>query len=364
MGKKHIKTLFLVFAILLPLTIHSEEVNQELNKSRIIIYNFNYIKPETDTTDPEKSENIKKYQYYSFIIPQTLAKNINNEYSYSAERKFDTLEIISSFGSEEERINHLKELTGHARENSADYLVSGECSISEGLLTVTVTVFNAKGHDIETFQHRSSELGVVFKETTDMIAEETVKNIDIMAELDRERFRPSPFTGFYSLLNGFSAGVDSGYLILHSPWDNFYNDTFFASPYIMYNFTSWFALSASYDYFQTDSEDKNFIDYYQADFQGGFLSAHLKYNFNNIFSIGLSAGGGMMKSEIIMNPADPLMNPGMETTSEDPYMSSSFYLSCRLSAIELKAGIMHKRIFQKDEDIKMSGIYGGAGFIF
>ncbi len=364
MGKKQIKILFLTLVILFPFAAQSDEIREEPDKNRIIIYNFNYIKPDTNTDNPVNPENLKKFQYYSFIIPQTLAKNISSDFAYVAERKYDTLEIKNNFSDEEERISHIKNLINHAEENRADYIVSGECSIVEGTLTVTVTIFNARGHDIYTFQHKSSELGVVFKETTDAIAEETVKNIEIMAALDRERFRPSPFLTFYSFLNGLSAGVDSGYLFIQNPWNDFYNDTYFASPYIKYNFTSWFALSLTYDYIQTDSKDKDFIDYYQADFQGAFLSGHLEYNFSNNASIGLSAGGGLMESKIVMNPADPLMNPGLETSSKDPYYNGTLYLNYKLSPIVIQAGLIHKRIFYKDEPIKMSGIYGGLGFIF
>jgi hypothetical protein len=367
MAKQKIKLLLLILTILLPFTALSEQINEEAGKNKITIYNFNYIKPDVnkaDTAESDSSEDIKKFQYYSFIIPQTLAKNISSEYSYVADRKYDTLEINDEFESDEERINHIRGLINVAENNGADYLISGECSIAEDILTVTVTIFNAKGHDIETFQHESSELGVVFKETTDTIAAKTVKNIEIMTELDKKRFRPSPFLPVYSLLQGFSAGLDSGYLFIQNPWKDFYNDSYFASPYIMYNFTSWFALSLKYDYIQTDSKDKDFTDYYQADFQGIFLSAHLKYNITSNASVGLSAGGGLMETTIVMNPADPFLNPGLETSSKDPYFNGTFYLDYKISSIELSAGLIHKRIYYRDEPIKMSGIYGGIGFLF
>jgi len=364
MGKKLIKLLFLILTMILPLTALSEEIKEDLNKQKIVIFNFNYLKTDDNTAETNNSENIKKFQYYSFIIPQTLAKNISSEYSFTAERKYDTLEITDRFENKEESINHIKGLIKQAESNSADYLVSGDCSISEGILIVNVTIFNAKGHDILTFKHKSSELGVVFKETTDSIAAETVKNIEIMAELDRKRFRPSPFKPVYAFLQGFSTGVDAGYIFIHGPWKDFYNDTFFASPYIMYNIKDWIAFSLAYDYIQTDSKDKEFTDYYQADFRGASLNGHLKYNISNNASIGMSAGGGLMKSKILMNPGEPLMNPGLEITSRDPYLSSTLYINYKFSSIEFKAGLAHKRIFTKDEHIQMSGIYGGAGFIF
>lgn len=359
MKSRQSKILLIILMLFLPIIAVSEEIE----KDKILIHNFSYVRSADETSDTS-AESIKKFQYYSFIIPQTISKNLSIENNYNVERKYDTIALNSIFPNEKERIAHIKELIIIANDNSADYLIAGDCSISEGILTINVSLFNARGHDITTFQHTSSELGVVFKDTTDYIASEIIKNIEIMAELDRERFRPSPFLPVFSLLQGFSIGVESGYIFIHKPWKEYYNDTFFVSPYIMYNFNKWLALSAKYDYIQNDSKGKDFPDYYQIDFNGISLMAHLKYNFFKNASIGLSAGGGISKSEIIQTPSAPLINPGSKTSSKDFYTDGNLYISYRLSAIEIKTGVSYKRIFYKDKHMGMSGIYAGVGFIF
>ncbi len=359
MKSRQFKILFTILILILPIIAVSEEVK----KDKILIHNFNYISPETESGNTS-AESIKKFQYYSFIIPQTLSKNFTIEDNYNIERKYDTITINSVFHDEKDRIAHIKELLGIAKENSADYLITGDCSISEEMLIINVSIFNARGHDIITFQHKSNELGVVFKDTTDYIAAEIIKNIKIMADLDKERFQPSPFLSAFSLLQGLSIGVESGYLFIHKPWKDFYNNTLFASPYIMYNFNKWFALSVKYDYIQGDSKGKNLPAYYQIDFNGGALMGHLKYNFLKNASIGLSAGGGISKSKTIQNPHAPLTSPDLKTSSRDYYADGTLYLTYRLSAIEIKAGIIYKRIFYKDDHMGMSGIYAGAGFLF
>ena len=359
MKNRQFKIIFIVFILILPIIAVSEEIK----KDKILIYNFNYISPETEPNNTY-AESIKKFQYYSFIIPQTVSKNFTIENSYDIERKYDTIAINSVFQDEKERITHIKELVAIAKENSANYLITGDCSISEEMLIINVSIFNAQGHDIVTFQHKSNELGVVFKDTTDYIAAEIIKNIETMADLDRERFSPSPFLAAFSLLKGLSIGVESGYLFIHKPWKDFYNNTFFASPYIMYSFNKWLALSAKYDYIQGDSKGKNLPAYSQIDFNGGALMGHLKYNFFKNASIGLSAGGGISKSKTIQNPHGSLMNPDLKTSSRDYYADGTLYLSYKLSAIEIKTGVIYKRIFYKDDHMEMSGIYAGAGFIF
>ena len=356
---RQFKIIFTLFILILPVIAVSEEVK----KDKILIYNFNYISSETEP-DNSDAESIKKFQYYSFIVPQTLSKNFSIEDNYNIERKYDTIHINSVFQDEKERIAHVKELLVIAKENSANYLITGDCSISEGMLTINVSIFNARGHDIVTFQHKSNELGVVFKDTTDYIAAEIIKNIEIMADLDRERFEPSPFLSAFSLIQGLSIGVESGYLFIHKPWKDFYNNTFFASPYIMYSFNKWLALSAKYDYIQSDSKGKDLSAHYQIDFNGGALMAHLKYNFFKNATIGLSAGGGISKSRTIKNPHAPLTDPDLKTSSRDYYTDGTFYFSYRLSAIEIKAGVIYKRIFYKDDHMGMSGVYAGAGFLF
>lgn len=362
MKNKYNKLLLLILLLILPISAFPETDNT--GKSSLLIFNFNYLAPESDETIRNKDESIKKFQYYSFIIPQTLSKNINSEGIYVSSRKYDTLKIKDTFESEDERISHIKELVQISGENAADYLVSGECSIEEGMLVVSVTVFNAKGYDISTFQHRSSELGVLFNDTTDAISNEIISSISIMAELDKERFRPSPFLNFYSFLRNFSIGVDAGYLFMQKPWSDFYSDAYFASPYLMLDISRLLAFSVKYDYIQSDSSDKNFTEHYEVDFQGGSINAHLKYNVTEKASFVFSGGGGIMETTIIMDPDSPLMLPGMKMSSKDPYLDTSIYAAYRFSSFEIKTGIIYKRIFSKGEHVEMSGIYAGLGILF
>jgi len=362
MKNKNNKLFLLILLLILPISAFPEADNT--GKSSMLILNFNYLAPEPDETVINKDDSIKKFQYYSFIIPQTLSKNINSQGVYLSSRKYDTLKIKDTFENEDERINHIKELVRISGENAADYLVSGECSITDGTLIVSVTVFNAKGYDISTFEHRSSELGVLFKETTDAISNEIISKITIMAELDKERFRPSPFIPFHNFLRNFSIGVDAGYLFIQKPWSDFYNDAYFASPYLMLDLSRMLAFSVKYDYIQSDSSDKNFTEHYEVDFQGGSFNAHLKYNITEKSSFIFSGGGGIMETTIIMDPDAPLMLPGVKISSKDPYLDTSLYASHRFSALEIKAGIIYKRIFSKGEHVEMSGIYAGLGILF
>lgn len=362
MKKKYIRLSLLIILLILPISAFS--VNEDVRKSSIIIFNFTYLAPDPDETTQDRDENLKKYQYYSFIIPQTLSKNINSEGQYLASRKYDALKINDTFSTEDERISHIKELVRISGENSADYLVSGECSISDGTLIVTVTVFNARGYDISTFQHRSSEIGVLFKDTADTISNEITQSITIMAGLDKERFRPSPFTPAYDFLKNFSIGVDAGYLYIHSPWSDFYNNTYFATPYLMLDINSWLGFSIKYDYIQSDSDEKNFTERYEVDFQGGSLNAHFKHNLTEKIFFALSLGGGIMETVITMDPNTPLMEPGMQISSKDPYLDSSLYASFRTGSVEMKTGIIHKRVFSKGEPVQMSGIFAGLGILF
>lgn len=359
---KYLRLSLLAILLILPIYAYSE--NGEVKKSSIVIFNFDYVTPDPAGTTQDRDENLKKYQYYSFIIPQTLSKNINSEGQYISSRKYDTLKISSTFSNEEERISHIKELVRISGENSADYLVSGECSIAESTLIVSVTVFNARGYDITTFEHRSSEIGVLFKDTADTISNEITQSITIMAGLDKERFRPSPFIPAYNFLRNFSIGVDGGYLFIHNPWSDFYNNTYFASPYIMLDIDSWLGFSIKYDYIQSNSDGKDFADYYEVDFRGGSLNAHLRYIPSGNLSFVFSLGGGIMDTEIIMNPGSPLMNPGMQISSKDPYLDTSLYVSLKTGSLEIKTGIIHKRIFSKGEPVQMSGIYAGFGILF
>jgi len=362
MKNKYNKLLLILTLMILSISAFADEDNTV--KSSILIFNFNYLAPGADETIASKDGSIKKFQYYSFIIPQTLSKNINSEGIYISSRKYDTHKINDTFQDEEERISHIRELVKISADNSADYLVSGDCSIEDGTLIVSVTVFNAKGYDITTFQHRSSELGVLFKDTTDSISHEIINQITAMAALDKKRFRPSPFIPAHNFLKNLSIGVDAGYLFIQKPWSDFYNDAYFATPYIMLNINNWLAFSIKYDYIQSDSEGKNFTERYEADFQGGSINAHLRYNLTEKASFVFSGGGGIMETTIIMDPDAPLMLPGMEMSSKDPYLDTSLYAAYRFSTLEIKAGIIYKRIFSKGEHVEMSGIYAGLGILF
>lgn len=335
--------------------LYSRDINSS-KKLSLIIYNFS-------TTDNYSNikEKEKNYQYYSLIIPETISKNLNKQNSYKIARETASLSIESNFTNDDEKISYMNKLK---QKTNADFIITGTFNVINEKLSIKITILDIKGNEIKIIEHESDELGVRLQNTTDLISQRINEDISSLEKMNEERLNGSPFAGLYKPFSLITMGVDSGYFYILGDWGSLYNDSLYLTPFIDFDLFDNFLLSLKFTYIHSDSEDKDTTAYSEIKILSGSISLGYTYKFFDNFGIALTAGGGVTKTTITIEPDDPFSDPLAEKDSIDPNIDISSYFVYNLSAITFKAGVLYKRIFFKDKSMDTGTIFAGAGIHF
>jgi len=355
-----IKTISFISAIFFSMNLYSQDVNST-KKIRLLIYNF-------ITTDNYESSDLKdkykNFQYYSIVIPETISKSLNNNGTYDILREAGPFSIDSDFGDAKERTKYIKKIGKLGLHNKADYIITGNFNIVNNKLHVRVTIFDVTGKVIEVVDHESAETGVKFQGTIDTITSLINDNIARLNIINVEKSNRSPFIALYNSLSIVTLGVDSGYIYMLGNWSSLFNNSLYFSPFIDFDLIENFSLSIKLTSIQSDSDGKNSSLYSQIRLLSGSMNFCYLYPISNDFGIAASAGAGMTKTTITIQPSDPFNNALSEKVSFDPNIDISTYFVYNLSLFHLRAGIMYKRIFLKNEPMNTAIIFAGAGIQF
>lgn len=329
-------------------------------KSRIVIYNFQMLKPE-----PEETARIKKqkdYSFYSIILPDTISKKlgeserfmINRDKKFFLNDKPDAINIIKE--------NYSDELSSAARQSSADYVITGQYEIKENTLNVRIFIYNSLQNDLQEITASEDETGIYLKNTPDSLSEgieERIKDI-IVDRIDRDSKSPLP-----ALNNYASIGFDAGYLALSGKWADLYDNTQYYSPYISFNISSFFDLVIKFDHFSADSDNSIYtINDYSLSVLGGSLLLGLKYQVFNNLGIYLTAGGGATRSESYVDTGPPFTESPSVEKETDLSVEAGFGLKINISSFYIRSGLIYKRIFCDEDPMDLRIVYGGAGIHF
>lgn len=351
--------------ILLNLDILSaEELNNDNAKQNLLIYDFEVTDNSTPETKRKDTTDIRDVQYYSFIIPDTISKNISAEGQYIVSREREIYTIETTFRGLAEKKAYTKRLQKLGKEKKADFIICGTCVITDDSLEIRVTVFNVKGRELLSSGNTTNELGAVIKDSTDFISSRIEEAVTEMSKSNSERFRPSPFLSLYKPFSYMSLGVDGGYMFILGDWSDIYNSALYISPYIMFDITSNLSVSLEYDYFSTDSKNKDVSSESSYRMMGGTIDLTHKLNLTNYFNLYLSYGGGISYTKIVTEPGDPFTIPLSSKSTTDPTAEISTGINIKFSNFIIHTGVLYKRIFYKDKTMNMSAVFGGVAVHF
>jgi hypothetical protein len=356
---KLLRTIPLVIVLIFyTVNLQSQEKNSS-KKNRLVIYNFT-------TTDNynEVQDKGKNYQYYSIVIPETISKNLQKSKNYQIRREEGPLSIQTTFTNDKEKKIYIKNLIQASIKNKTDYIITGTFNVIKNKLKISVTIFNVKGKDIETVDNESSELGVLLNESTDLISQRVIDNIENLDKLNIKRANDSPFTTLYKPFSIMTLGLDAGYIFIMGKWDPLFNDTTYFSPFIDLSLTENFSLSLKFTSIQSDSEGKDTGSDSIIRIMNGSISLNYEFKMTESLGIIFSAGGGLAKTIITVGATGPFTDPLAEKKSYDPSMDLSSWLNYKLSPVILRGGILYKRIFYQDEPMNSMIIFMGAGIHF
>jgi TolB-like protein len=338
--------------------LYSQETSSP-KKNRVLIYNFTTTDNYSDVKDKDKN-----FQYYSIIIPETISKNLQKAKNFEIirEKNFFTIETV--FTDDYSRKKYIKNLAKTGRKSRIDYIISGTFNVTGGKLKTRIVIFNVKGKDIVTVANESDELGAVLLESTDLISNQMSGNIDNLDKLNVKRADNSLPMAIYKPFSIMALGVDAGYLYILGDWSKIYNNVFCYYAFANFDITDPFSLTLKYSSIQTDTEDKDVTSYSQIRIVSGCILLNYEFKLTDNSAFIFSAGGGLSKTTITIQPDQPFEKPLAKKISYDPECDLSSYFSYKISPVLLKIGIHFKRIFYQDEPMDSVTGFVGAGIHF
>jgi len=359
------KTIIVTASILIFFYGHLFAEEKKSAKSKVLIYNFQFLK-----TPVQKSEKHKKqqdYRYYSYIIPETISKRIKETQKCSIIRKNKSLFSGKRESLDEITQNYTPIFENDTKTASTDFIISGIYEIFDNTLHVKAYIYDSTTKEIQEISAESRETGIFLKETTDTLAERIDAKLKhpVKTEIaEKDDSEKSPFLILATPLLYTTFGIDVGYLYPQGKWKDVYNKTIYYAPYLTFDIAKYLELSVKYDYFQTDTEDMETSTYFKARVMGGAASLGLRFPLFSNFLICLSAGVGMSRSEIIVKPDKPFIEELANEKSTDPSAEAGISLKLKLSAIQLKTGALYKRFFLNEEKMDTTVFFGGIGTHF
>lgn len=338
--------------------LHAEDKSTQPFRD-VLLYNF------TPAEDSDKNE--KKYQYYSTIIPETISKSLKKHGNYRIVREQGSLPISGGINSSE-REKNLNKLGELASLHKSPFIISGRYSITGRTLNLQISLFNAPGKDLKIIEHSSDETGAQLQKTTDTISIELDQEITAFESKNSKFVGESPFIGLYTPFSLMTVGLDGGRLYFTGDFKDIFNNKSFISPYVNFDLTESFSITARLLYFQTDNYDKYTTYGQQVQFLSGSLSLCYRIRLIGDLGIALSIGGGATRSTYVIYPVSgggqPFDNSFETNKSFDMNADASAYIVYDFLPISIRGGVAGKRIYFSEKAMDMALFFGGIGFHF
>ena len=325
-------------------------------KEKVLFYNCSVTFEKIMKPGAGKAQ-AEGYDFYSTIIPYTIARNLESTGTYDVHR-VDELLPPEGMGSD----LFYKRMQKLGTDNSAQYIITGSVTVAGKKLAIDLFVINIGGRDFALISRESMETGAELRNITDEIASDIEKQLDAYRKTPAKRAEESPFMKSYRVLDNFSFGIRAGKFFIKGPFSHVYENSDLISPYLFYGIVNWFGLSAEADYLSTDNGNKFILNKSSMLLWGVTLNGNFTYWFFTYFGIRLSAGFGASIGRIYLNSSNNPFN-GLETKrqSVDPYLNVSASFIVPVKPIELQFGSSYKNDFIKGKRLQLITIFCGIG---
>jgi len=369
-------------AIISAMLIHglSPAATAATPKVKVLIYNLPVVHEKSIIIDEEKKGEEDRYDYYSFIIPNAIAQNLNASGKIEI-RKIDGEISLKDIGSGA----FYEDMRKIGAEYSAQYIIGGRAAIKGKKLTIELAVINVKENDFtgitkETFE-TGAELKAVINDLTLNIEKifetaaatehrekreeraEKREELPGKREERKEEIAVSPFLKGYRAMENLSFGAKSGRIFIKGPFSKLYDDFFYVSPYLSYGILTWLGVSVVADYFSAENGTKIVKVNSSMLLWGVTVNADLSYWFFEHFGVTLSAGFGASTGRIYLNSSqDPFGSLVKQRKSTDPYLNISASFNLLFRPIELQFGGGYKSAFFKGENLSLLAVFVGIGY--
>jgi hypothetical protein len=349
----HKKIIILIFMTLIAIPARAQT-----RAIKVLIYNcaITFEKTILGKTDQKAEE--EQYDFYSTIIPTTIARNLSGAGRYEVERIYEFLPLVGmGSGLFYEQMRKI----GAA--HSAQYIIAGYGTVRGKKLSVELFLINLKGQNLANITGESYETGAELKGIIDELAAGITRNLDSFEKENAKRYIISPFMKAYRALRGLSFGVKTGRFFIKGRFSNLYEDSEYIAPYLSYDILNWFGISADADYLSASNGRILVLKKSSMLLWGMTLNGNLTYRFFDHFGVSLSAGGGAAVSRIYLYGSDDIFNQiSSRRQSVDPYLSVSASFNLIFKPVEVQFGSSYKHAFYKGTPLRLITVFCGIGF--
>lgn len=390
MQKLSIITALLIFS--LPAAAPAETVRE-----KVLIYNLTILHEKSILVARHKKEKEERFDYYSLIIPHTIAKNLNASGKVEAQ-KIDGELPIKDIGSE----NFYARMGAIAAEHSAGYLLGGKGTIRGKKLTLELALVDIRKQSFTPITKETFETGAEMRTIITELSADIERQLDISiqearpARRDRET-RPaeeeqkappaeteqetppaekakeketqpgpppvSPFLKMYRALDGLSFGVKVGSFFIKGPFTKVYEDAEYINPYLRYGILKWLGVSAEFDYLTADNGEITVRKITSLALWGITLNADFTWWLFSHLGLRLSVGSGVSTGRIYLWGSDnPFGGLNKQTKSTDPYLNISASAILQFMPVELHFGGSYKSAFFKGKALSLITVFFGIGY--
>ncbi len=328
-------------------------------KATVTVYDFSYSPREQNEERPARRyENDRNYQYYTYIVPTTLAHKLEITGKYQVNRTNSVLKIDSPEGSPE-YWEALKAL-----QPNSNYAISGSCRVAGTKIVINLKLISIPGRKIENVRRESDETGAELKDIIDEIASDSESKVDSFHREYIRKYAKTGIKGFYGAIRGFNFGARVGGFWFIGSWAGKFDNREYINPYIGYDITRWFGVSLEADYL--NSSRVNYYNMYKKNMTiwGTSANVTLQVPFVSFFSAGVNLGMGPSFSRIVHyeNIYNPFLGKHRHASSTDFYCTLGLFAKFTVHPIEFQFGGSYKALFFMNSQLQMLTVYGGIGY--
>jgi hypothetical protein len=343
-------------------------------REKALIYNLSIKKEKSVFVDKKKKQDEERFDYYSIIIPHTIAKHLNASGKIEAQQINGELPL-EDIGSDE----FYARMEAIGREHSAGYLIGGKGTIRGRKLTLELALINIRGKDFTAITRETFETGAEMRTIiADLCADIEQKlaatiqetrpaekeNLPVREETGPAEPDPvSPFLKMYRALGGLAFGVKTGHFFIKGAFANLYEDAEYISPYISFDILRWLGVAAEADYLAVDNGDIIVRKNSAMALWGSSLNLYGTYPLFKHFSVRLSAGFGVSVARLYLTSSDnPFSGITTQKKSVDPYLNVSASSVIHFMPVEIHFGGAYKSAFFKGNALSLLAIFFGIGY--
>ncbi|MBP7736267.1 MAG: hypothetical protein KA369_09880 [Spirochaetes bacterium] len=355
-------------ALILALSVAA---SAQTRKDRILIYNISIAYEKSIFIDTRRKAATEEFGHFSFIIPHTIAQNLNSSGRVEA-RKIDGELPIKDMGSDA----FYDDMERLGNRYGAQYIIGGRATVRGRKLSLELALINVKTRDFIAIIKDSFETGAELKSIINEISVNIEQKLGVYRAETAGRRRggerregrvetgPSPFLKVYrGALDRVGFGVQTGRFFIKGPFSRIYADSEYYSPYLSCDILKWFGLTAQADYLKADNENIIVKQRSTMMLWAVTLNADFTYMFFEHFGVKLTAGFGASMGRIVMGTGDnPFLGIVSARKSNDPYLNLAASLNLRFKPLEINAGGGYKSAFFKGKSLSLITVFFGVGF--